>query len=213
MKKVLYENKLRIDLMHVDDFLKMPKEEIDGKRILAIQENDFISIGKIIVENNNHVCFCNYNDDKFNSLLYLLHCDMSNIDKSLYDYPEFHKTIEENTNAYDAIKLLNYGFKYVVILDDLNIVIDAEDKPFPEKTLNLLSYDENIDYYSRGPVIAVQENCKETELQSMHFYPKSLVSRPHFIELQKYEFYDRAKYLNYYFNINFYVDGELVKIK
>ena len=146
MKKINYVNKCKIDLTLVEDFLKKPIEEILGKRIIAIQENDFVSSG-IIMSEQDLVLFFNYTDHKFESLQYLLSLkNVEEADVNLYDYEEFKNSISEKTNKYDALKALKYGFKYVVLVDDLNIVIDAEDEEFERNTLNLLTFDESIDY-------------------------------------------------------------------
>ena len=208
MKKINYENKCKIDLMLVEDFMELPIEEINGKRIIAIQENDFVSSG-VIMQEQDLVIFLNYTDHKLESLKYLLNIkDVHQADTSLYDYEEFQESISENTNKYGALKVLNYGFKYVILLDDLNIVIDAEDKEFERNTLNLLSFDESIDYYSMGSILVVQDDCKNTEIQTMQHYPKTIFCKNHFIELQAYDIIDRVKYLNYHFNIEYYIHGE-----
>lgn len=208
MKKINYVNKCKIDLTLVEEFLKKPIEEILGKRIIAIQENDFVSSG-IIMSEQDLVLFFNYTDHKFESLQYLLSLkNVEEADVNLYDYEEFKNSISEKTNKYDALKALNYGFKYVVLVDDLNIVIDAEDEEFERNTLNLLTFDESIDYYSMGSALVVQDNCKTTEIQTMQHYPASRFSDNHFIELQAYDIIDRVQYMNYHFNIEYYLHGE-----
>lgn len=143
------------------------------------------------------------------SLKYLLNAeDLTKVDPDLYPYDEFKETIKNKSSAYDSIKSLGYGFKYVAVLDEYNIVVDAEDEPFTEKTLNMLTFNKDIDYYSRGPVLVVQNNCKNHEIQTMQFYPECLACKTHFIELQAYDIIDEVQYINYYFNIDFYVDGK-----
>lgn len=206
-QKIVYNNKCRIDLMHVDEFLKEPTK-YEGKRVLAIQENDYITSG-VVLNHANEVVIFNYTDHKFGSLMHLLQSkSLNDVDPDLYDYEEYKQTIEEKNSAYDSVKSLGYGFKYVAVLDEYNIVIDAEDKPFPEKTLNMLTFNKDIDYYSRGPVLVVQDNCKKHEIQTMQFYPKSRIVKLHFIELQAYSIIESVQYINYYFNIDFYVDGK-----
>lgn len=208
MKKINYENKCKIDLIRVEDFLNKPIEETAGKRIIAIQENDFVASG-VIMHEKDLVVFLNYTDHKLESLKYLLNLkDISEADINLYDYDDYRSTINTKTNNYEAIKVLNYGFKYVILIDDLNIVIDADDEEFERNTLNLLTYDETIDYYSMGSALVVQDDCKNTEIQTMQHYPETTFCRSHFIELQAYDIIDRVKYLNYHFNIEYYLDGK-----
>lgn len=206
MKKINYVNKCKIDLTLVEDFLKKPIEEILGKRVIAVQENDFVTSG-ILFKENEYFMIMNYTDDKIESLKHILKYG-SDSEIGLYEYDEYNKSIKNKKCEYDSLKVLNYGFKYVVLVDDLNIVIDAEDEEFERNTLNLLTFDESIDYYSMGSALVVQENCKTTEIQTMQHYPASRFSDNHFIELQAYDIIDRVQYMNYHFNIEYYIHGE-----
>lgn len=213
-KQVLYKNKCSIDLMTIEDFLNLSDEKVKGRRVIAIQENDFIASGVVILTGELRVIL-NYNDQELESLNYILSLDdKSKADPNRYEYETYKNTIQNNKLEYNAIKPLNYGFKYVAFLDELNIVIDSEDVPFERNTLNLLTFDESIDYYSRSPVLVVQDNSNKYDIQTMQHYPQSLAFQQHFVELSEYTIYDRVQYLNYHFNIDYYLHGEkLAKFK
>lgn len=210
-KKVLYKNKCRIDLLETKDFLEKYKpHDLYGKRILAVQSNKLIVSG-ICGLHPDFIYFFNYNDHKFESYDHLCQLkDLDDADPNLYDYKEYRDTIEKRESCYTAVKYLidGLGIDYAVVLDDLEILIDADDEPFAPNVLNLLTYDNTIDYYSRGNVICVQEDCKATELQTMSFYPSVSMKNNHFIEYQDFVFYDSMQYLNFYFNIDFYCKDE-----
>lgn len=218
-KQVLYKNKCGIDLIDIEEFLKMPTDEVRGRRVIAFQENDFVASGVIedsICGDESYRVMLNYTDHQLESLYYIfsLGSDYTKADPSLYEYEEYKNSIENAQLEYNAIKVLDFGFKYIAFIDELKIVIDAEDEPFERNTLNLLTYDDSIDYYSRAPVLAVQKTCKETEIQSMQHYPQSIINNGHFIELQSYTFFDSVQYFNYHFNIDYYLHGEkLAKLK
>lgn len=214
-KIVKYRNKCKLNLYSISEVMAMPRDKVIGRRIIGIQENNFFAVGKINEHYDKYYVFFNYPDRKIASLdEILLSKDIDNLDLEKYpEYPEYKKTIETKQSQYEAIKILDVGIKYVVFLDEYKYVIDAEDQPFENGVINLLTYNEDIKYYSRGAVLAVHEECNINEFVGLHFYPKSLINDAHFIELQTYEFFDSVRYLNYYSNFKFFhKDKEIVLI-